>query len=277
VGVAYLHGKPTPAEPAFLECYRSLVRHQARLWRIQVSHTQMRDLVLDAGLHHERVFLIPIGIDIQTFPMRTRVDYERARERLGLPRSAVVVGSFQKDGVGWGEGLEPKLVKGPDVFLATIERLRAHMPELHVLLTGPARGYVKQGLRQLGVPYRHTFFEDKRRVVEAYQALDLYLVTSREEGGPKAVLESMATGVPLVSTRVGQASDLVQHGRNGWLADSEDVDALTHWATLALHQRDELDAVLTCARRTAEANSYTTQLPLWRGFFDGFVEPSIAR
>ena len=41
-----------------------------------------------------------------------------ARRVLGLPASAFVVGSFQKDGVGWGEGLEPKLIKGPDVLLA---------------------------------------------------------------------------------------------------------------------------------------------------------------
>jgi len=36
----------------------------------------------------------------------------------------------------------------------------------------------------------------------------MYLVTSREEGGPKALLESMASGIPVVSTRVGMADDL---------------------------------------------------------------------
>ena len=43
-----------------------------------------------------------------------------------------------------------------------------------------------------------------------------------DEGGPRAALEAMATGVPLVSTRVGQAADLVRHGENGWLADVDD-------------------------------------------------------
>ena len=36
----------------------------------------------------------------------------------------------------------------------------------------------------------------------------------------------MAVGVPLVTTRVGQAADLVRHGENGWMVDAEDVDGL---------------------------------------------------
>ena len=46
-----------------------------------------------------------------------------------------MVGSFQKDGVGWAEGLEPKLIKGPDVLVAALELLKAEVPELFVVLT----------------------------------------------------------------------------------------------------------------------------------------------
>jgi glycosyltransferase involved in cell wall biosynthesis len=67
---------------------------------------------------------------------------------------------------------------------------------------------------------------DHRRLPDYYQCLDLYLVTSREEGGPKSVLEALATGVPLVSTRVGLAADVIQHGYNGLLAEPEDVETL---------------------------------------------------
>ena len=94
---------------------------------------------------------------------RPRALHARARPQSGprpvrssvSRRSAFVVGSFQKDGVGWEEGLEPKLIKGPDVLLAAVERLRQRVPELWLLLTAPARGYVKEGLERIGVPYRH--------------------------------------------------------------------------------------------------------------------------
>ncbi len=148
---------------------------------------------------------------------------------LGLPESAFVVGSFQKDGVGWGDGLEPKLIKGPDVLIAVAERLSERVPELVVLLTGPSRGYVRAGLERLGVQYRHALLPSIDAVSQAYDAIDVCLVTSRDEGGPRAVLESMATEVPLVTTRVGQAVDLVRHGNNGWIVDVEDVDGLVEW------------------------------------------------
>lgn len=80
----------------------------------------------------------------------------------------------------------------------------------------------------------------------------------------------MATGVPIVSTRTGQATDLVQHGENGWLADVEDFDALVHWAGVALRD-GAVDEVVGRGRSTAEANSYQAQLPLWRDVFRGFA------
>src|SRR5207245_2640004 len=68
-----------------------------------------------------------------------------------------VVGSFQKDGVGLGEGLQPKLVKGPDLLVATLEWLHASVPELVVLLTGLARGYVRTELERRAIPHRPVF------------------------------------------------------------------------------------------------------------------------
>ena len=115
----------------------------------------MHDLVLSAGVEPERVFRIPIGIDLENFPPVDAQLREAARAALGLPADAFVVGSFQKDGVGWGEGLEPKLVKGPDVLVAALGAGPRDASELVVLLTGPARGYVRRELERLGIPYRH--------------------------------------------------------------------------------------------------------------------------
>jgi len=53
------------------------------------------------------------------------------------------------------------------------------------------------------------------------------LMTSREEGGPKGVLESMATGIPVVATRVGMVPELISSGENGVVAESEDVETLS--------------------------------------------------
>lgn len=273
VSVDYFHGMPETTE-IFTELYDGLRRHHAKISRVRVSHSRMEQVVLESGIDPGKVHRIPIGINLDHFTVQTPLSRQVARRKLGLPDSAVVVGSFQKDGVGWGEGREPKLIKGPDVFLRTVELLKPRVPELYVLLSGPSRGYVKEGLTSLGVPYQHVYPERYEEIGGLFQALDLYLVTSRDEGGPKAILESLASGVPLVTTRVGQAVDLVRHGENGWVVDVEDAEGLAYWAQHVLESRHPLTVqdVLRAGRATAEANTYDAQGKQWREFFRGFVE-----
>jgi glycosyltransferase involved in cell wall biosynthesis len=273
IGFSYFHGLPDSGDEMLDAVYKSLCVNHERMTRIQVSHTQMRDVTLQTGIDPSKVFIIPIGINLDFFQRRTDEQKKNMRNELEIPQSAFVVGSFQKDGVGWGDGLEPKLIKGPDVFLSAIRLLKKDIPEMYVLLTGPSRGYVKRGLEEIGVPYKHAYYKNYPEVARMFSALDLYMVASRQEGGPKAILESMASGVPLVTTRVGQAMDLVKHNENAWMTEVEDVEGL---AALALQVyglgSDELSLILKNARATAKTNSYEAQTPLWEEFMKGFVE-----
>jgi glycosyltransferase involved in cell wall biosynthesis len=272
IGFSYFHGLPNTGEPLFDQVYTALGKHHDRISRIQVTHNQMREAVLQTGIEPAKVFLIPIGVNLDFFSLSNAETKIAVRQKLNIPQSAFVIGSFQKDGNGWEEGLEPKLIKGPDVFLDSIRELKAQIPELYVLLSGPARGYVKVGLGAMQVPYSHLYLDSYPQIGELFQALDLYLVTSRQEGGPKAILESMASGVPIISTRVGQATDLIQHGQNGWLAEVGNSEEI---ADLALRVRDlsesTLAPILLRGRATAENNSYQAQIPLWANFMRGFV------
>jgi glycosyltransferase involved in cell wall biosynthesis len=272
IGMAYFHGKPGTGFSEFDELYQCLVRHHEKIARIQVSHSEMRNCLLATGILPEKVHLIPIGINTSYFSVQTAESKRLARDHYGIPQTAVAVGSFQKDGVGWGEGREPKLIKGPDIFIQTVERLKHRIPELFVVLSGPSRGYMKEELEKLGIPYRHFLLDRYPEIGQLFQTLDLYMVTSRQEGGPKAILESMASGVPLVTTRVGQAMDLVCHGENGFMVDVEDVEGLSAWAEWILSHPSELNAVQREGRQMAEANSYESQVPLWNRFFNGFIE-----
>jgi glycosyltransferase involved in cell wall biosynthesis len=272
LGLSYFHGRPgTSGYPEFDRAYDELVRHAARVGRVQVTHAEMHDLVLAAGVNEDKVFRIPIGVDIARFPLGDSEARLRARRALAVPESSFVVGSFLKDGVGFGEGLEPKLVKGPDTLVAVLERLQASLGELFVLLTGPARGYVRRRLEQAGVSYRHVLVDSRDGLAQAYHALDTSLVASRQEGGPKTVLESMATGVPLVTTRVGQASELVADGENGLLVDVDDVSALVS-AVERLYSDSALAARLRDAGRpTAEAHAEERLDRRWAELLEGFV------
>jgi glycosyltransferase involved in cell wall biosynthesis len=261
LGLSYFHGRPgTAGYPEFDRAYDALRQDAARIDRVQVTHDEMKELVVGAGVPSERVFKIPIGIDLEHFPL--------GPERDG---SEFVVGSFVKDGVGMDEGLEPKLLKGPDTFVAIVAHLRAVVPRLSVLLTGPARGYVRRELERLGVSHRHVLARSREELGRAYADADVCVVTSRQEGGPKAALEAMASGVPLVSTRVGQVAELVRDGENGLLADVDDVEGLVGAVVRVREDAALRERLRRAGRATAEQNAEERLDPLWAKLLEGFA------
>lgn len=222
--VSFFHGKREDG-PEVSRHIDEFLKSVPRLGRIVTGAGLIEQRLLAWGVPQERLIRIPIGVDTKLFCPSTPEQKQAARARLGIPDNAVVVGSFQKDGVGWGDGMEPKLIKGPDIFLKAVERLRSNVPVV-VMLTGPARGFVKQGLERLGIPFIHLYVQSHAELVACYQALDLYFVTSREEGGPMGLMESMASGVPVVSTAVGMAPDLIVDEVTGGLVEVDDAEGV---------------------------------------------------
>jgi glycosyltransferase involved in cell wall biosynthesis len=272
LGLSYFHGRPgTAGYPEFDDVFQRLRRHARRVDRVQVTHAEMEDLVASAGIDPAKIFRIPLGIDIERFPLGDGHARANARLEHGLPVTAFVVGSFQKDGVGRGPGLLPKEIKGPDVLVATLELVREEIPELMVLLTGPARGYVRRELERLAIPHRHLLLASRDELASAYHALDVYLVTSRQEGGPKATFEAPAAGVPLVATRVGQAAELLTHDHDALLADVDDVDALADGIRRVYEDVTLTPRLRASGRATAEAYSDERLDARWAQLLDGFV------
>ena len=275
LGFAYFHGRPgTPGFPEFDASYDALRRRHAEIDRVQVTNRAMEKVVLETGLAPEKVHRIPIGVDLAMHRLHTADVRTAARRELGLPEAAFVVGSFQKDGVGWGEGLEPKLIKGPDVLVGsgrTATRacsrplVPAHRPCARVR-DGRARSD-RRALPARPLPHRR----GRRRSRTTPSTSAWWPRVTR--AAPRAVLEAMATGVPLVTTRVGQAADLVRHGENGWMVDVEDVDALVEWSLhVAEAPAADLENVLRQGLQTAAENSYDALTPRWRALLDGFVD-----
>lgn len=235
--------------PNFSTAIEKLLANQDSFEKIHTASRIMEERLLDWGVPAEKLVRIPLGVDLSRFRPATADERRKARRVLGIADEMVCVGSFHKDGQGMEEGNEPKLIKGPDVFLQAIERLSKRYP-IFVLLSAPARGYVKRGLEAIGVPYSHQLKKDFHDIPPLYHALDLYLIASREEGGPEGVLESMASGIPLVTTKVGLAPDVVKHGSNGFLVEVEDVEGLAAAAaelieTPALRQQFMVEGLRT--------------------------------
>jgi glycosyltransferase involved in cell wall biosynthesis len=141
------------------------------------------------------------------------LDRARARARLGLPHGAFVVGWVGR--LAWE--------KGPDVLLEAGARLRDLDLTLCFVGDGPERQALVERARDQGLDvYWSGVVPEAWRL---FTAFDLFVLSSRTEGTPMALLEAMHAGVPIVATAVGGVPDVVGEGA-GWLVPPEDPEAL---------------------------------------------------
>ncbi len=133
---------------------------------------------------------------------------EQLREKYSVDLNSYLVGSFQRDTEGH-DLVSPKLSKGPDRFLEIVQYLNTKNENLEIILTGKRRNYILDELSRREISYKYFEMTSFQNLNELYNILDLYIVSSRYEGGPQSILETAMTRTPIISTDVGIASEIL--------------------------------------------------------------------
>lgn len=115
--------------------------------------------------------------------------------------------------------------KGIDVLLEAAARAGTPL-RLEILGDGPERGNLEAQARRLGVDALFTGYVDDVR--ERMRNADVFALPARAENLPMAILEAMATGLPVVTTHVGGTAELVEEGVTGLLVGPDDPVAFAH-------------------------------------------------
>jgi glycosyltransferase involved in cell wall biosynthesis len=135
-------------------------------------------------------------------------DKTSLKKKYNFTTESFLVGSFQRDSEG-SDLTKPKLIKGPDIFLEIVSRLNNEKKNLEVVLTGKRRDYLINNLKNLGIKYRYFEMLKLKNLNELYNLLDLYIVSSRVEGGPQAIVECATSNTPIISSNVGVAQQIL--------------------------------------------------------------------
>ena len=144
------------------------------------------------------------------------------------------------------------------------------------------REYIVPALQGLsGVTFkvadRETKWRSQEEMVPFYQGLDAYICASRTEGGPHPILEASACGVPVISTRVGIAPELIKQDVNGILIERS-VPAIREAVIRLRDDRDLRVEMGTQARRFIEAAwTWERQAEEYIPFFDYGFEVAALR
>ena len=154
----------------------------------------------------QRIFTIPFWVNQNIFyEMKNK---KMLKKKYNIPEDSFLVGSFQRDTEG-KDLTSPKLSKGPDQFMRIMQHYKERYPNLRVLLTGKRRQYLIQSLKDSNIPFNFFEMTTFAELNELYNCLDLYIVSSRYEGGPQAIVECGVTKTPIISTDVGVAPEIL--------------------------------------------------------------------
>jgi glycosyltransferase involved in cell wall biosynthesis len=126
--------------------------------------------------------------------------------------------------------------KGCDVALEAIEIARRQIPDLALVVFG------QENLRRwmpLPTGAQYLFSPPQETLRDIYAKCDVWLCGSRSEGFHLPPLEAMACRCPVVSTRVGGPMDIIEDGKNGFLVEVEDPDALADRLVRVLKLSDQ--------------------------------------
>jgi glycosyltransferase involved in cell wall biosynthesis len=123
----------------------------------------------------------------------------KLREKYGIDSESFVIGSFQND----------KMSKAPEIFLNIVLDMIKLGRKIEVILSGRNRNFLTYNFVNLGVKYRYFSMVPLEVINELYNCLDLYIVSSRYEGGPRSIIECALTRTPIISTKVGIAPEFM--------------------------------------------------------------------
>lgn len=198
--------------------------HSRSLWIQELSVTRLTGMnlitvcqeaqsqALATGIEPERLTLIRNGVDVNRFhPSHCGAEF---RESIGVDPDTLLVGFVGR--ISWE--------KGPDKFVQVASRIHQQLPDVRFVMVGegPVEPDIHGIIDQTGMGDHITMVGLRRDIETVYPAFDLLIQTSRSEAMPLALLEGMASGVPVVAISVGGVAELVEGGTTGLLVSPGD-------------------------------------------------------
>jgi UDP-glucose:(heptosyl)LPS alpha-1,3-glucosyltransferase len=226
---------------------RDRVRYRGRVHRavVALSQQDVRELHETYGRVRPPIAHIPNGVDLDHFRPPSEEERHAARTELRLgddERVALFVGhEFHRKGLSYAIGA-----------------LR-HAPSVLLLILGGSDEIIADAYAnalEIGVGERVLFLGPRQNLRPFLAASDMFVLPSAYEANALVVLEALASGLPVVSTRVGFAPEIIDDGVNGFLVERHATEIGDRLERLAELDSEELGEWRRRARSSIEPYSW---------------------
>jgi len=176
-------------------------------------------------VQNKKAIRIPNASNLAMFN-KIKVDLNQKKSSIGIELDRQIIGSVGR--------LHNQ--KGYDILIKAFSKILKKYPRALLVLVGdgPLRDVLQKQVEDMGIQESTLFLGTRVDVPEILRIFDIFVSSSRWEGIPGVLLESMAAGVPIVATNVPGTNELIDDKINGLLVETENPDALFEGINLLL-------------------------------------------
>ena len=165
----------------------------------------------------EKFAVVRSGVNLSLYLNKT-VDVLNVKRELGLPDNLPIIGSLGR--------FDP--IKGYTYFIEAANLVLKKTDNVHFLLVGRGseEAILKNKVKNMGIEDKITFIDWRKNLVDVFNVLDIFILSSLNEGMGKVVVEAMVCGKPVVATCVGGVPEIVDDGKTGILVPPQDTEKI---------------------------------------------------
>lgn len=230
---------------------------------VSVSEAGRRQLHDQDGVPSDRIDVLRNGVDLRQFGGLQNGTRERMRASFEFDDLTFVVGT-----VG---SLTP--VKQHATLIRAVACAAEYVPHIRLLVVGdgPLRASLTEQARAAGIANRVVFAGRREDVPALMRCMDAYVCSSASEGMSNALLEAMATGLPVIATDVGDNARMVRNGIDGRIVEPSSCAAIADALTLLARNPDHHRGFAAAARTRAEEYDFDRTVHAYEAYYRALV------